>query len=43
MVNCYRKASEDGKVAILNMAESVANLQEKKEEVQLASDNLNVA
>lgn len=43
LVNCYRKASEDGKVAILNMAESMANLQEKKEEVQLASDNLNVA
>lgn len=43
LVSCYRKASEDGKVAILNMAESMANLQEKKEEVQLASDNLNVA
>ena len=33
LVRCYRKAGEDGKVAILNMAESMANLQEKKEEV----------
>ena len=43
LINCYRKASEEGKVAILTTAESMASLQEKKEEVQLASDNLNAA
>ena len=32
LVNCYRKAGEEGKIAILTTAETMAELQEKKEE-----------
>ncbi len=35
LVNCFRKASEEGRVAILNIAETMAALQEKKEESEL--------
>lgn len=43
LVSCYRKASDEGKVAILTTAETMADIQEKKEEAQLASDHLNAA
>lgn len=43
LVQCFRKASEEGRVAILTTAESMASLQEKKEEAKLFKDNLNAA
>lgn len=43
LVRCFRKASEEGRVAILTTAESMANLQEKKEEAKSFKDNLNAA
>lgn len=43
LVRCFRKASEEGRVAILTTAESMASLQEKKEEAQSFKDNLNAA
>lgn len=43
LVQCFRKASEEGRVAILTTAESMASLQEKKEEAQSSKDNLNAA
>ncbi len=43
LVRCFRKASEEGRVAILTTAESMASLQEKKEEAKSFKDNLNAA
>ncbi|MBF0751770.1 MULTISPECIES: DNA-binding protein [unclassified Pasteurella] len=43
LVQCFRKASEEGRVAILTTAESMASLQEKKEEAKSFKDNLNAA
>ncbi|QIW15822.1 hypothetical protein A4G20_05505 [Pasteurellaceae bacterium RH1A] len=43
LVRCFRKASEEGKVAILTTAETMASIQEQKEKELLAEDHLNVA
>lgn len=43
LVRCFRKASEEGRMAILTTAESMASLQEKKEEAKSFKDNLNAA
>ena len=43
LVRCFRKASEEGKEAILSTAETMATLQEKKEEAKSFKDNLNAA